>query len=341
MKRLIAFSFQSHLRSPSMQRMNSILAVFKELKYSVVLRGNMHIFRYVFFSLIKKQKHLFLFSGPPYTPFLLSLIFPIKIIYDFRDGWSIATISGYGGTVRPSTFKYFIIRFIEYLVILKSSYVLVATPGLYRDLRNIEKRLKTLKLINKRKIILHLNGFIGLHSNYMFPSRGTSNHFIYDKDINLICLGKFWEYGISNCKNILDSILSDFPNSNILIDIYGSSYNANPIVPGGLEAFHIKYKARISDCAELDQTLRNYDYGIFVLRDMRYDYGTKVFDYVGSNISPYLPKSYENSDIAHYLKPLLRLISKNSSEASLIRLNYSRKKQKDILLKNIKLLKAL
>lgn len=233
-----------------------------------------------FFGLVnfiyKEGYRNILLTMPPFRNWSLCFLPRINVILDIRDGWSIAMRSGYGGTSKVAPFKAKLARMVEQIAISASTLTITCTPGLaaYHSTK-----------CARRKIALIPNGFPDRDFplvQEMIQKRGTST--ISKRDNIFICAGKFSEYGLekvkelilyiskSNLKKVCKIIVySNSKESNDWINLFIKENNINNII------FMNEYSV---DRGVILNKIIESDFGIVMLRDDRYEFGTKVFDYI-------------------------------------------------------------
>lgn len=257
----------SNVNSPANKRQSSVKKLFEDMGHEVV------------FNESEVDMHYFSFPPFPRIPEIIKILCLKKpYILEIRDGWSIAIFTGYGGTTKKRFFKGLLVWFLEYLLKKKSIAVVSVTPGLCHYLgggdvlflpngSNICKRKK------KRPVDL---------------SKGS---------LRVICLGKFGSYGLNNVNKALLILAKRYHTKTIQLDVYSSKNEelAGVDIPNNV---HIALKTPVEQ-SEISDLLEKYDLGVAIIRDQRYDFGTKIFDYIQSGL-PVLDCFEEQGDIKNY-----------------------------------------
>ena len=224
---------------------------------------------------IYKNKYRFIFiTMPPFRGWWLFFLPGIRIIIDFRDGWSIAMRSGYGGTSRPKVFAAVLARAIEQFAVWRSTLLIVCTPGL--------QRYHTTK-VSRNKIAFIPNGYSQSDADFIInssPVRPLDNQ--NTRQRIFVCAGKFTEYGKKNVQDILDIIEKRYANYFCKIYIYSRSPK---IEIENLRDLNIAKNLSIEVMGFIDRMdlllkIKGADYGIVIIRDANYEFGTKIFDYI-------------------------------------------------------------
>ncbi|KQZ12882.1 hypothetical protein ASD44_01465 [Mesorhizobium sp. Root554] len=255
-----------------------------------------HIYR-------EKWRNVFV-TMPPFRNWSLCMLPGVHVILDIRDGWSIGMRSGYGGTTKPQKIKSRIARIVEQVAIRLSTLTITCTPGLltYHE-----------TTMTKGKLVLIENGFPGRElarvaelrsrKEAMPPSPGP---------LVFICAGKFSEYGIERCKQVIDKISQEFSDNNCVLKIFSVDPKRNDWIREYISERNIKNinfeSYRSIERLDLLEEIVKSDYGISIVRDQNYEFGTKVFDYLvcGLKILDYIEK-----DGGSYAKYFNRFFSEN------------------------------
>lgn len=213
-------------------------------------------------------------SMPPFRDFGIFFKKKSKIILDIRDGWSIAQASGYGGVVKKKPFKAFLTKIVERFLIRRAWVTITCTPG-----------LKTyLERISGKKVILIPNGISETRLNAANEFRAFQGGNKEKECLIFSCAGKFSEYGEATAKKLIDVLVNRYSEGRLKLNLIGS----NP----GENAWVADYFFRVSggrgyteifpmlDERSLFKLLSQSDYGIAIVRDPAYEFGTKVYDYI-------------------------------------------------------------
>lgn len=262
--------------APVSGRISSIIDILSR-SYKV----NLYKSSYGFFSLFRILKKIsassqdicIILTMPPFRGWWLCLLPKVKLILDWRDGWSIAIRSGYGGLRKKRYLKAFFAEIIEFLSLMMSEKVITCTPGLYTY------HTKGIKKIFKHKVFLLLNG----HMVNVIDSNFKKGEFISSKKlIKVVCAGKFSEYGRDKARFIIEKLRSRYNQNHIQLDLIGSEVIGNKWIVDSYSQcnnFSVDiFPAMIK--SEIFSSLPSYDLGVALIRDPDYDLGTKVFEYV-------------------------------------------------------------
>ncbi len=258
--------------SPAYERVKAFSSFFKEEGFNVEHRP----YPISYFSLVKlffyiywvKVDYIFI-SQPPFK-YPIIFLFPfVKKIIDYRDGWSIAIEDGYGGLVKPNKLKAKIASTIENFSINRSIFCVVCTPGLYNYF--FEKT-------GGEKLILIPNG-ISKENFYHIKNLDKKN--IKENGlIKFYCAGKFSEYGTERVRGILGKINERYKGVEIEIHLIGSNYDSNIWIEKYIpENFSLKIYERMGK-DKLYEELNKADIFLSVVRDERYELGTKIYEYL-------------------------------------------------------------
>lgn len=220
---------------------------------------------------ILKVDYIFL-SMPPFRYWLIVLLFGKKVILDWRDGWSIAMRTGYGGTVQKKRWQALIARGIELISILFAKKIIVCTPGLL----DFHTRFLSKEML--QKFILIFNGHDIDFEDDWFEEVNLLNKL----ELKVACVGKFVEYGVDKAKLAIKTLLERYPKAIIKFDLIGADKKENSVFfqraafPNRLE---VNFVERMPYCEAIKE-IRKKDLTITIIRDSEYDFGTKVFDYI-------------------------------------------------------------
>lgn len=215
-----------------------------------------------------------LISMPPFRNFKYFLNPKNKIILDIRDGWSIAQKTGYGGNVKPKPFKAALTRVVERFLIKRAFITITCTDGLQEYLQKL----------TKKEVLLIPNGV--LDDDYLLAQQLLkSKNKVQDCDeLIFCCAGQFSEYGSDKVKKLCDTIIERYAEKRIKIQLIGSNKEKNDWVASYLRGksngrAYLEVLPRM-DRNKLYQTMVQADYGMTILRDPAYDFGTKIYDYI-------------------------------------------------------------
>ncbi|MGU5725788.1 hypothetical protein [Aeromonas caviae] len=237
------------------------LGSFWEYFHSKQYKLNSHGFSdYIFYSM------------PPFRNFLLFIKYKGKVILDIRDGWSISQATGYGGNVRSKPLKAWFTRKIERFIIRRSFITITCTPGL-RDY---------LEDVSGRQIILIPNGISDERMKIIEKVKGKKPIRQKSTQLVFVCAGQFSEYGVDKVKKLLSVIVARYGSVKTKIKLIGSCEESNRWVvdyyekiSGGLG--HVIFLPRMSE-VQLYENMVDADYGLTIIRDPNYDFGTKIYD---------------------------------------------------------------
>lgn len=273
MKKILLLLPNSIPGSPADERVKSFSDFFSKSGLDVEFfdypTSLMKLLKLVLFIYLKKIDYIFV-SQPPFKYMIIFLLPFLKKIIDFRDGWSIAIQDGYGGLVKPNILKAKIAKKIEKFCMNRSIFTITCTPGLQNYLSSMTD--KPIFLITNgisKENFLYIQSFV--ESNYSNKD---------DSTLKFYCAGKFSEYGVNNIKKILDIILYRYSDFNIEINLIGSDKAKNTWIKDYIPE---KWKFKIyekMDKKNLYEELNNADIFLTVIRDEKYELGTKVYEYL-------------------------------------------------------------
>lgn len=220
--------------------------------------------------------HAFIFySMPPFRNLYMFVKYKGRIILDVRDGWSIAQATGYGGNVRNKPIKSWVTRKIEGFMIRRSLMTITCTPGLREHLEKV----------SGKKIMLIPNGITDERLELIrhLKARLTKTD-VNKQELVFSCAGKFSEYGSDKVRKLLFTINNRYPNKKLIVRLIGSSQDKNNWTVGFFSNLtagrgKVQFFPRMNE-QELYSEMLNADYGLTIIRDPDYDFGTKVYDYI-------------------------------------------------------------
>ncbi len=227
----------------------------------------------VFFCKKNAIDYLFI-SMPPFRVWLLFLFFKNKVILDIRDGWSIAMQTGYGGTAKPAPFKAKLARMVERFAIQRAACSITCTPGLQTHLEKV----------SGKPLLLILNGVSKENFQYIQQTKESITKQDEPNTLNIICAGKFSEYGQDKVKHILQLLTIQFPNQHINLNVLGANKAANKWIHNYIQSKkyrQISFKLWDRQPKEkMYPAILSSDIAISLVRNPNYEFGTKVFEYI-------------------------------------------------------------
>lgn len=299
-KKTILFIYPKKLQDgqPAKQRIDSFRTFYEENGLSVYVKeapdSIVEKIEMIRFLYKHKIQNIFI-SMPSFRNWFVFLLPGIKVVFDIRDGWSIAIKSGYGGTVKPCKVKAYIASLFEKFAISRAVLTITCTDGLQRYLEKL----------TSRKVLLITNGC----SKKDFKIVQKVKEEEKKRDIlveTAICAGQFAEYGHDKVKTILLKI--NKKNKKTIIKLIGSNLEKNKWIINwmqeeNLSNIELQILPRMSR-EEIYKEIVKVDYAIAVVRDPNYDFGTKVFDYIlcGKAIFDYFEE--QNNFVSFFQKQM-------------------------------------
>ena len=283
---LIIFDLQQEKNAPSSMRLKSVVDFFESEGISVC-REVMPISFIKKLAILKRylfKKEFIFISMPPFAIWPL-LLLNNHLIIDWRDGWSIAMKTGYGGTTNAKLIKCALAQFVEKVYLRYAFRVITCTPGLV----SYHSRLK------KYDVTFLPNGHI---NSGVKAKKGEL--FLNKEILTVTCCGKFSEYGLAKAKLLVSTLRKRYSgNQKILLRLIGCDYVQNEWVLEYSNKFDIRVqflpKLRYE---EMLSELCKSDLAAVIIRDTDYDLGTKAFDAVSLGIP--IVNIYEGSNFATY-----------------------------------------
>ena len=149
-----------------------------------------------------------------------------------------------------------------------------------------------------------------------------------------VCVGKFSEYGVDKVKTILFRLNRE----KVLVKLIGSNFEQNKWIFSFLKKHQLK-NISLEILPRLDRKfmyieILKSDYGLSILRDPNYDFGTKIYDYILCQ-KPILNYFDKDNNFTIFFKKFLDSYEYSSSS------NKSFLREKLILEHRVSLIKAL
>lgn len=315
MKKILILKPKSQEGQPSFERTQAFADFYKSCGVEVSVlqtpENIYEIFKIIVFIYRMGIKNLFI-TMPPFRNWILFLLPYVNIVLDIRDGWSIAMKSGYGGIVKPKKIKHFITRYIEKIAIKRSCLTITCTLGL-RDYLNG---------LSNEDILLITNGY-GKKSYEIVKILKNELSLTKDDNIDIaVCAGQFSEYGKDKVKKILNKINVNDLNKKTIIKLIGTNAQKNSWIyrwlkENNISNIEIAILPRM-DYKQMYKKILNATYGIAVIRDPDYDFGTKVFDYILCEI-PVFDYFNEPNKFTDYFKSFLTSTNEKTFTKSFLR----------------------
>lgn len=210
-------------------------------------------------------------SMPPFRNFWLLFVPGLSVTLDWRDGWSIAMATGYGGNRKLRPLRAIAVKTVEIIAIMLAKEVWTCTPGLFRH------HCKRLPRFLRRKIRLVPNG----HQMEVTAERFTE--FIPGERLTAVCAGKFAAYGVQEVLRILDTLAQRYPGRAIDIRVIGAPDEDRGAILDHIRdmSITVSWEGR-KPYDEIVKDLAAADLAVAVIRDQSYDFGTKIFDYIAA-----------------------------------------------------------
>ena len=250
-------------------------------------------------------------SMPPFRNFKYFFNQKNKIILDIRDGWSIAQKTGYGGLCKKKPFKSIITRIIERLMIRHSYLTITCTNGLQKYLREL----------SGKEILLIPNGVSDEDYDLAQKLKKQKQKDKAKKELVFCCAGQFSEYGIDKVKKLCNTIINRYSGKKILIQLIGTNQNKNKWLTNYLNTIsndvHLEILPKMNR-EELYKTINNADFGMTILRDPAYEFGTKIYDYIALGL-PVVNYFEEPNNFTRYFDPCLDIPFNKSTSIPEIR----------------------
>ena len=207
-----------------------------------------------------------LITAPPFSLFRLVNVIrkidtKVKIILDYRDGW----------TLRVKSYSLFLIKKImnlyEKRIIQKSDFILCATENIFKDIETIT---------DDKKIILLKNGYLNKKNKKKIKKYGKNN-----KEIKIGYFGIISDssFGYRDIKIIHNSLTK---NNNLNFTFYGNSSIKNKTI---LNNKKFNFKKNISYSKTLSKMI-NFDYLLILHTEKstaKEVVTGKFYDYLNSN----------------------------------------------------------
>lgn len=280
-KKIVLFSFPKEVGKPYYSRLISFLDYFNSRGFEILEISrpcDLMSFVKMTLKLHQLKSGFFFISMPSFRNFWLFLIPGLRIILDIRDGWSIAMESGYGGTSKRKPFKAFIARKIEKIIIRRSFLTITCTNGL-RDY---------LEKISCRSVLLIPNGVLDVNFSLINSIATKSSHLSIGDVIIFSCAGQFSEYGKDKVEKLLNVISQRYEQKKLKLCLIGSDKEQNSwTIDYFFKITNGRGTVEIKDRLQgelLYHELLQADYGLVILRNPDYEFGTKIYDYIALNL---------------------------------------------------------
>ena len=263
--------------SPSTSRLLAFKDYFNKIGFSDcdILKSDIAIAIKCLVYFFRREKCNIFLSMPPFRGWQLLLLPFVNFILDIRDGWSISIASGYGGNAIKRPFKACIARKIERWAIKRALVTITCTNGLKTHLEKV----------SGKSIILAANGISNEDLEIIQNIKSRTTFQKNSNKILFVCTGKFSEYGHDKVMELLTKIAHRYSRSaDLVIRLIGCNKNENNWVrnffheaTGGTG--HVEILPHMEK-QTLFESVLECDFGLCVIRDPSYDFGTKVFDYI-------------------------------------------------------------
>jgi len=285
--------------SPAYLRVKEFENIFK-LTYHVSVIDIKLVDILKLFLANKSGRIIFFISMPAFRSWWIYLLPRIDVISDIRDGWSIAMASGYGKTVKPKPFKAIFAKLVERFFIKNSLMAIACTFGLCDYLESV----------SGRRIVFIPNGMSSCDLDLIGKLKINHSPIKQNNVGVFVCAGQFSEYGSDKVKMLLQRIFSRYSDKfeKIEIKLIGSSVEKNNWVQDYFSELsggcgYINLLPKISR-GSLYKEMLNSDFGIVIVRDPSYEYGTKIYDYIAMGL-PVVNYFDEPNNFTKYFDPAL------------------------------------
>lgn len=271
---MLIFQTSTAHTSPSHKRIDAFIEFFEKKGYEIsIITFNDSLLKRIRKILQYRKDYIFI-SMPPFRNFWLFFIPNTKIILDIRDGWSISQERGYGGLSKKRPFRAKVSRLIEGFAIKRSYLTITCTPGLKNYLCNI----------SNSNIILIPNGVNESDLKLMIKMKNQSKNNSSKNEITFCCAGQFSEYGVDKVTLLLETIAKRYSKDQLCVQLIGSDPLSNEWTKSFFDRI-TKGRGKIELLPRLNKkelfiTMLKADYGLTIIRDPDYDFGTKVYDYI-------------------------------------------------------------
>lgn len=270
-------------------------------------------------SLIMDRYDVVYFSGPPFTYYLVSLLFGKifntgMLIVDFRDPWSFHIQGGYGKREKNNNLKLKLAIGIEKLIYKSCDKFVVCTTGMYRKYTELFKE-------NKKLVVVY-NGHEIEDSYLLCRHFAEKNKSI----IRIICCGSFAYTGPTMANRLLNKLKINNRKEIELVFIGTDDETKTFFGNIKLDNVKIKFYERMN-YQEVLQEISKSDVGILALRDEEFEYGTKVFDYIGLGLPIYNLFDRKNNFYKTFKKYIIDELDDIPQIDPDFEMRFSRKKQ--------------
>jgi len=267
--------------APSTARVLSYCQFFAKHNFSVVNQRNYSIcpsLEIIFRCILSGSKTV-LITMPPFRGWLISILPFVRVIIDIRDGWSIAMKSGYGGSSKKKPLKAKIAAWIEKMAIRRSFITITCTTGLQDYLQKI----------SEHSVLLVPNGMLDADLEMINKIKAADDIEKSKNELIFICAGKFSEYGANKAKKLLQVIYERYKgDKKLVVRLVGSDIESNRWAVDYFrhltnEGGRVELLPRMNKY-ELFTQMVAADFGLSIVRDPDYEFGTKVFDYIAAGL---------------------------------------------------------
>lgn len=228
----------------------------------------------IWLSCVLGEYDAVLLSMPPFRGWALFFLPFTRVILDIRDGWSIAMSSGYGGNLSPKRHKARIARFIEKYAIRRAFLAITCTKGLQNYLQEL----------SADEVLFIPNGLGDKELEIISRIKNEIKKTTPSDVLTFCCSGQFSEYGKDKAEKLLKTISERYGAAKLKVKLIGSNFSQNSwaidyfsSLTAGNGVIEILPKM---DKSEMYAAMAKCDYGLSIIRDPDYEYGTKIYEYI-------------------------------------------------------------